>query len=298
MSCAAPPLKTVRLGGELAKRFGREHRFAISDPAEAVRALCANFPEFRRHLIESDQRGVGYRVLVDRRDVPLEELGNPSGQATVRIVPVIAGAGKGGIFEIIAGVVLIAAAVALGPIGMGAGSLLSGAMAAQVGAIGLALVLGGITNLLSPQPKTNQQSYAIRGNVNVAAQGAAIPIGYGEMFCGSAVISAEVTVDQVPTSETGVPGLTAIVQTTTAASGATSNQVYASWDPAGLAIGYNVTVQGQGFGPVTAPRTNGTSVYVAVPGPGPYEVICNPVESDGSYGPGSTVQSVYVGAAP
>ena len=182
MSCAAPPLKTVRLGGELAKRFGREHRFAISDPAEAVRALCANFPEFRRHLIESDQRGVGYRVLVDRRDVPLEELGNPSGQATVRIVPVIAGAGKGGIFEIIAGVVLIAAAVALGPIGMGAGSLLSGAMAAQVGAIGLALVLGGITNLLSPQPKTNQQSYAIQGNVNVVAQGAAIPIGYGEMF--------------------------------------------------------------------------------------------------------------------
>ncbi len=295
------PMRTILLSAELGRKFGRRHRFAVNSPGEAIRALIANFPDFRAWVCESGECGVGYRVLAGGADRRLDEINNPTGRMDIRIVPVIQGAGKGGIFEVLAGVALIATAIAFPGIGLGLPGLLGGVeipLSGFIGSIGLALALGGITNLISPQVQTNQNSYDIRGNVNTVAQGNPVPIGYGEMFCGSAVISAEIVVDNVPTQETGVPGLSAVVQTTTNANGVTSNQCFVSWQPAGQAIGYDVTVFGNGQVQVSAPRTNGTSVYVAVSVNGPLTVICNPVEPDGTYGPGSTVHSVYIGAAP
>jgi predicted phage tail protein len=57
---------TILLLGELGKRFGRRHKMAVVSAAEAVRALCANFPCFERELVASGERGVGYRVLAGR----------------------------------------------------------------------------------------------------------------------------------------------------------------------------------------------------------------------------------------
>ena len=42
---------TVLLYGHLRKKFGKFHRFDIRTPAEAIRALVANFPGFQQHLI-------------------------------------------------------------------------------------------------------------------------------------------------------------------------------------------------------------------------------------------------------
>jgi hypothetical protein len=59
---------TIILLGELGRRFGRRHsaRHQMASAAEAVRALCANFPAFERELVASGERGVGYRVLAGR----------------------------------------------------------------------------------------------------------------------------------------------------------------------------------------------------------------------------------------
>ncbi|HQU03494.1 MAG TPA: hypothetical protein PLT25_02130 [Acidocella sp.] len=293
MSYATPTLKTIRLGGALGREFGRVHRMAVANPAEAIRALCANYPRFRDYMAESDERGVGYRVLVDKTDLPkLEDIHNPTGRAEIKIMPVIRGAGKGGIFEIFAGIALIAASFFI-PAGWAIAGVALSSMAFSVG---VSLVLGGVASLLSPHPKTpaqTQASYLFNGPVNTSATGMPVPICYGNLIVGGAVISGGVFTDQVPTTQTGVPGLTATVQETTSGS-ASTYLLYASWQPAGGATAYDVTVQGSGMAPVTLARTNGTSIYYAVSGEGPYEVLVNPVEANGSYGSTASVWSSFL----
>jgi predicted phage tail protein len=300
MSYAIAEIRNVRLSGELGKKFGRLHRFAVGSAAEAVRALCANFPAFKSELLSSDERGVGYRVIVDRHDIGQDELAFPIGAtADIRIVPVVRGAKNGGVWQIIAGVVIVAAAVITQQYELlGSYSALAGSVGVGVG---LSLTLGGISQLLAPSQKKdnskNAASYTFGGPINTADQGLPVPFGYGEMIVGSAVISAGLVVDQVPTTETGPGNLAAIVTQSVNGAGVASYTMAVTWTAAGQAVGYDVMIQGPGYGPTTQPRTNGTSLYVTVPGPGPFTAVCNPVEPDGSYGPNSTCVSSYVPAS-
>ena len=59
-------MKRVVLRGELARKFGRVHHFDLNTPAEAIRALCANFEGFQQTLLSAGERGVGYIVQVGR----------------------------------------------------------------------------------------------------------------------------------------------------------------------------------------------------------------------------------------
>jgi hypothetical protein len=60
--------------------------------------------------------------------------------------------------------------------------------------VGVSLALGGIAQMLAPQPKFDgpqeeqQPSYVFNGAVNTTAQGQPVPVGYGRMIVGSAVI--------------------------------------------------------------------------------------------------------------
>lgn len=299
MRSATQELKTIRLGGALGKRFGRVHRLAVNSPAEAIRALTANHRDFRRYMEESDREGVGYRVLVGKDDLPsIDNLHAPSGKLEIRILPVVRGASKGGLFEVIGGITLIAAAIVLYDTGFGA------PLATWVGSVGVSMLLGGVSQLLAPHPKTapsTQASYMFGGPANTLAAGMPVPICYGNLIVGGAIVSGGITVDQVPTSETGVGGLSATVTLNAGA-----YELYAAWQPAGDAVAYDVTIQGGGIGTVNLARTNGTSVYYTVPGEGPYEVIVNPVLSSSTstyaeqagtnYGPGASTWSSYVGS--
>ena len=161
-------MKRVVLRGELGKRFGRVHKFDLTTPAEAIRALCANFEGFQEALVTASERGVGYIVHVGKAAIDeLEEVHNPTGQdEEISITPVLAGAGGrgGGIGQIFAGVALIAASFLFPGAGLfGAGFGVFGPLApatiatlTTVGtvtsAIGAALILSGTAQLLSPQP--------------------------------------------------------------------------------------------------------------------------------------------------
>lgn len=285
-SFAMSQLKTVILSGELGRKYGRRHRFAIESPAEAVRALCANFKDFKTHLIESDKRGVGYRVLVGGADQKPEDFHHPSSRAEIRIVPVIGGR-KSGIWQVVAGAALIAASFFIP-----GGEIVAGLTYSSLAfSVGVSLALGGVAQMLAPQPKTsagkNQASYEFSGPVNTTAQGVPVPVGYGRLIVGSAVVSAGITVDQVPTTQTGPTNLSATVTYN-----GTGYTLYASWQPAGLAIGYDVTIQSGSYGPTTLPRTNADSILATVPDYGPFSVIVQPVESDGSYGTAAACVSV------
>lgn len=222
-------MKTVVLRGELGKKFGRFHKFDLNTPAEAIRALSANFDGFQQELCEAGERGVGYMVQVGKDIVDsLDEIDFPTGQTEeISITPVLQGAGGGGVGQIFAGVALIAAAILLGPIGAGAGALFTAGsgVATAVGYVGAALLLGGTAQLLSPtisdtagaasslspirqrsresfsainnEIADNRGSYIFNGAVNLTAQGNPVPLCYGRMKIGSVVISAGLSVEDI-----------------------------------------------------------------------------------------------------
>jgi predicted phage tail protein len=201
-------LRKIKLYGKLAKFIG--HRVLEADvatAAEAVRFLVTNWPELEKHM--ADQY---YRVSIGTYDLLAEELHDPAGQQAIEIVPVVAGAGAVG--RIIAGVALIALAVALPGIGLAAGAkgaaVIFGttfsATSLSIGFLGASLVLGGIAQLLTPTPKVPtgpdtqndpRKSYSFSGIQNTSRQGTPVPIVYGETIVGSVVISAGIDTVQV-----------------------------------------------------------------------------------------------------
>jgi predicted phage tail protein len=207
--------RVIKVYGKLAKHLGqRSFKAAVKTPAEAIRFLLANFPSLRGVISEGD-----YKVTVGRSELEIgnhpEYLHYPSASfETIRIVPVVAGAG--GVGKILAGVALIAAAIVLAPVGggflgAGAGALtgtftLGAAASVAIGSIGVSLALGGISQLLTPTPKISQgedstndprKSYSFSGIQNISRQGVPVPVIYGEVFTGSIVISAGINTEEV-----------------------------------------------------------------------------------------------------
>lgn len=203
-------MKTIYLLGELGKKFGRKHRLDVKTPAEAVRAFVANFPDFERHMIESGERGVGYQVLAGATPIGnYDDIHNPTGaNESIRFIPTLTGAGGNGITSVLLGVALIAASFIPGlNVAVWAGA--SATFASVAFGIGVSLALGGLAQMLTPTPKAssintnsgtteNLPSYAFNGPVNVTAQGNPVPIGYGRMIVGSAVISAGIVTEEIP----------------------------------------------------------------------------------------------------
>ena len=190
-------MRKVKLYGELAKKFGREFMLEVESVAEAVRALSANFPGFEKELMTAHLRGVEYVVRADKRAVSEMELNNSlAPQETIRIAPIAVGRKKGGVFQTIFGAILIVVGVVLSANGQTWGKYLIQA--------GVALVAGGIIQMLIPVPKTddpsespeNKPSTYFDGAVNTLAQGHPVPLGYGKLMVGSAVISAGLTVEE------------------------------------------------------------------------------------------------------
>lgn len=197
-------MKTIILNGQLGKLFGRRHRLDVRTAGEAVRALVANFPAIERYLIET--KGVGYRVKL--HDAPLQdvrEIHHPVGGNSITITPVIAGAGGNGLGQVLLGAALIAVAFIPGlNVAVWAGATTTFASVAF--SVGVSLALGGVAQMLAPQPKApdprerpeNSPSYVFNGPVNTSAQGQPVPVGYGRLIVGGAVVSAGLTTEEIP----------------------------------------------------------------------------------------------------
>lgn len=188
-------IRTIRLYGSLGAKFGRVHRMAVNSAAEAIHALGIVIPGFTTELVGSKQRGVAYATFVGTRNISqAEEFQLPPGSDDIRIAPVLMGSKRGGLFQTLVGAALLAAAV-WNPLGLTATSLVT---TKTIGIMGAALFFGGVTQMLSPQQQglstkdspDNGASYNFNGPVNTEAQGNPVPVLYGRMIVGGAVISA------------------------------------------------------------------------------------------------------------
>jgi predicted phage tail protein len=217
-------MKVVKVYGPLRKYLGQcRFEFVADTPAQAMKALCVNFPGLAQWLLDREAEGMAFRVTRGRDKITNEA---PEGlvlpwseREVFSIAPVIVGAG-GPVGRIIAGIGLIAVSFLLPGAGLfgasafGAfGPLAAGTINAltfvgnAVSAIGASLVLGGVAQMISPMPSmggltsgkeaARLESFSFSGIVNTSKQGMAVPICYGRAFVGSAVISSGLDVDQV-----------------------------------------------------------------------------------------------------
>lgn len=132
-----------------------------------------------------------------------ENLLNFPANDDIRIAPIIMGSKRGGVLEVILGVVLIVVGALTSEFG---GGVLIGP--------GIALAAGGVVQLLTPVPKTakpgdtaaNASNYSFNGPVNTQAQGNPVPLFYGgPLTIGSAVISAGIQAQDADYTPTAAP---------------------------------------------------------------------------------------------
>ena len=210
-------MKVVKVYGALRKRLSQcRFEFDVATPAQAIKALCVNFPGLEKWLMDSEKDGVGYRVTVGKEHITddLSPLVMPWSEKEVfSITPVVAGAGRGA-GSILAGLGLVALAVVSGGtsiaftagFGLAQGvttATFATSFAIAAGNLGLYMVLGGIAQSISPQPEPTSldesvqlESFTFSNVVNTSKQGLPVPIAYGRVFAGSAVLSSSLDVDQ------------------------------------------------------------------------------------------------------
>jgi predicted phage tail protein len=189
----------IVLHGDLREEFGSKFRLDVACHAEGIRALCLQLPGF----LEKIQSGV-YQIM--RGDSPADPDGillQHCGE-DFHIIPHVVGSGAVG--RIITGV-LILSLVFLSPVG----ALISTSVAAAATGVGVALVASGITQLLSPQVESPSESIEseanpmLEGPRNVAREGIAIPLAYGTIAVGSAVVSAQLEINDGATNSFSQP---------------------------------------------------------------------------------------------
>jgi len=193
---------TIRLLGEVGRKFGRRFQLAVKTPAEALRALCVQIPELRQYLLESGENGIDWRVVTDHAmGLEEEQLLWPMSKRMV-LAPIPAG--RGAVGRIIAGVALVALAI-LGPAGVFGAAFAKNALLFQItGTIGASLLFSGVAELLTPTPKmpnvggrvgggptsgrsTEEQLKSFtfdKSNAN-SLQGEVVPVLYGERIIGA-----------------------------------------------------------------------------------------------------------------
>lgn len=182
---AYSPMTTIKLSGSLAQKFGRLHRrqVASGDTWEVFRALKTTIEGFEAEIRRLDRLGLRFAIFRNRKNVGADSFGM-GGAREIRIVPVIEGSKRGGILQIVLGVVLIAASY----------------FGAPTAPAGIALLAGGVIQMLSPQAAglkqsaspENMPSYAFGSAKNTTASGNPVPICIGERRWGGAIISASV----------------------------------------------------------------------------------------------------------
>ena len=154
--------QTVRLLGDLGERYGSEHKYYdLRSPAEAIKLLCINEPEFVKEIAQAHEHGIRYTVVQADEFLDYGDLHLPLGKNDLIVTPVVAGSGGGGggIGKILIGAALVAVAIANPAVGLlGGGALgfgvVAGAivtfgatLAAAAGTIGIGLLLTGTAQL-------------------------------------------------------------------------------------------------------------------------------------------------------
>ena len=182
-------LKTIKLYGILAKKFGKEFRLDVENTREAMRALCVQVPGFEHFMLHAHEQGLEFAVFQDKQNISETELDMSTSAKVIKVVPKVKGAG--GVVQTIIGAVLVVVGAVMVFTGVGAplGMALIGA--------GVGMMVGGIAMMLMPKIENQDQNQdgnkankGFGGAVTTVAQGNPVPVLYGQREVGGFIASA------------------------------------------------------------------------------------------------------------
>ena len=170
----------IYLHGILAQEYGKVFKYHIAKPKDALKAIDANREGFIPRILQLQQKGFLYDIIVDKQKVVSAHQLEIGGVERIDIVPAIVGSGF---------------------IGTAVSWLFSGKVLANiVVAVGLAAVQYALTpkpdlgmpeqQRLSAEAAAQKSSYIFSTEINTAEQGTNVPLGYGRLKVGSAVIQS------------------------------------------------------------------------------------------------------------
>ena len=173
-------LKTIKLHGILAKKFGQFFKLDVQTAREATHAIACQNKEFKRFMLESDKLGLKFAVFLGRKNIAENDIDNVTDTDVIHIVPRIVGSGGDAFnwLQVVTGAVLIGVGVVMGfnPALIGAGA---------------GLLMGGVAGLLMPtvdmsnqDPDGNKANKGFGSAVTTVSQGNPVPILYGEREIG------------------------------------------------------------------------------------------------------------------
>ena len=185
-------LKTIKLYGILAKRFGKEFRLDVENTREAMRALCVQIPGFEHFMLHAHEQGLEFAVFQDNQNIGESEIDMSTNAKVIKVVPKVIG--SGGAVQAIIGAVLIVVGVLITIGTLGGGAPLG---AALIGA-GIGMMVGGVAMMLMPKTETtqddnqdgNKANKGFGGAVTTVSQGNPVPVLYGQREVGGFIASA------------------------------------------------------------------------------------------------------------
>ena len=220
-------LTPVYLVGSLHRALDLPERLDLNvkSPAEAIRALSVITKGKIDAYLRGPARDKLYRVALQKRTnvIGKEELGNRSGCSAIYIMPTIRGRNSG-LGKVLAGAALLAAVYFTGGLAAGAAGWAGAGATATAGTslsflgtlavgFGTSLLLGGITQLLTPSAKgggtsdEQLQSSDFAGNVSAVVQGNCVPVVYGRALVAAIPVAVSYNVSDVSTTEAGESGM-------------------------------------------------------------------------------------------
>lgn len=174
----------ICLYGDL-KQYGDKFDMNIETAAEGLRGMCCQIKGLQQRIVDG-----WFRVRINGVDMTDDNLqfglhSRLPENAVIHIVPKVAGAKNGGVFQFIAGAVMVV---------VGALTSWCGGWALIAGGIGL--MVGGVAQMLTKTPKTDKAKEGLSNKNtyfsnldNTIAQGAPVPLIYGRIKIGSKVLS-------------------------------------------------------------------------------------------------------------
>ena len=195
----------VKFYGDLKRFADSQIELEVSNFKELMSGLFTQIKGLRQHIRKGYYKiRVGSKYLSEEQLKTTQIIDLKDG-CTVHLTPVVAGAGKaGGVLQIVAGIVIIAASIiSYQWYGVGYGSAL------MFGVTGAAMALGGVMTMLAKVPSMSdygkegekKQSTSFSNIKNLTPQGRPIPLLYGKMLTSLVLISQGVeTFDDMPTN--------------------------------------------------------------------------------------------------
>ena len=163
----------VHLHGVLAKKYGKVHKIALKKPRDVLFAMEANYDDFLKDIKDLMRKNIFYTFVVDNKVLNKIESDAPNKSIKkIDLVPVISGGG-------------------LDPLTIGIMIVLSVASAVysyvQAGKVEYPKIPGA-----SATSSANSRSLAFSNRENITEQGNPVPLVYGRLKVGSAVVQSSI----------------------------------------------------------------------------------------------------------